>query len=473
MRLARIVFSLAILATSASADAEEVSGEASPAPEASAAQAAAVAEDDVASADETAPAVPAPIPPDATLGFVVAATSQLDAREYAAAATLLTDGIAQIEHTGSRYDPRLAAPLVLLGDAYMGSRDYAKAQEAYEASIHVERVNDGLYTPKQVAAVYKQTEAMVAQGDFEGASARHEYAFDTLERAYGPTSVELVPGLYRLADWYIVNYNIYGARPLLARATDNLVRAHGERSPELIEPLRRLAQTYHLERCPPYVSSGRSSEETFRITGDPLPGAGVPTGPAIAVNRFSDGERALQTVIAIVEADPEATKVDLAVAVIDLADWNLFFDKIERAATLYRHADSLLRTDAGLDDAGVAQYLGEPHAICLRLPDGPRPPPADLRLPETEGHVELAYTIDRRGQVGDLTTVSSVPEGMMDLSVRKAFREAVYRPAVQRGELVDAPRRTYRYTFAYYPRRESTTGADPGALPEKPSKSDS
>lgn len=479
MRLVTIILSAGAIAISPVA----IAAQAAPAPEVSSelqdasAPVASTATVDEASAGEgadvarPAPAI-APVVEQTTdpLAFMVVATSQIDAREFAAAATVLENGIGALEREGSRYDPRLAAPLILLGDAYFGQGDYARAKETYESAIHVERVNDGLHTPKQVEAVYKEADAMAALGDYQGASGRHEYAFEVLERAYGPTSEQIVPGLYRLAEWYVRNYNIYGARPLYQRARDNLERARGSSSPELVDPLRRLAETYRLERCPPYGLSERR-EEPFQVTSSATTASTVTSGPQIVVNRFSDGERALQEVVALVEADPDASPVDRALAVLDLADWNLFFEKYERATTLYGYVDDLMRTKAGLNDAEIAQYFGTPVPICLRLPDGPRPPPADLRQNPTEGHIELSYVVNQRGSVADLDTVSSEPEGMMDLSVRKAFRTATFRPVLDHGRPIASPIQSYRHTFVYYPRATPEETKD-AAKAEDPAASD-
>lgn len=300
---------------------------------------------------------------------------------------------------------------------------------------------------------------MVGLGDYEGASGRQEYAFELLERAYGPDSEQLVPGLYRLAAWYIRTFNIYGARPLYERARDNIALARGSTSPDLVEPLRLLAETYRLERCPPYMLSERR-QSTFQMNTNSAMASSVAPAPEISVNRFSDGERALQQVVALVQADPDAGPADEALAVLDLADWNLFFEKYERADTLYAHVDELFRTKAGFDDEQVNRYLGTPVPICLRLPDGPRPPPADLRGQPTEGHVEVSYVVTVRGSVTDLTTISSEPQGMMDLSVRKALRSATFRPIMDHGAPIVSPPQTYRHTFLYFPRDSGEEKSD-------------
>jgi tetratricopeptide (TPR) repeat protein len=410
---------------------------------------------DIAESDEADAAAPQIEPvvttPDPT--FMIEATNAMDAGEFPKAIETLTAGIATLERESTRYDPALIAPLVQLGDAYVGAREFDKARETYSSALHVERVTAGLHSPEQAAIVYKEAAVLVAQGDLEGANARHEYAFDVLQRAYGPTSVELVPGLYRLAEWYVETRNVFGARALYQRAWANLERVHGERSPELVPALRGLAETYRYERFPPYPVSTKR-QPTVQVSTGP----GVPTlssAPELQVNRFSEGERALQAVIAILDSDPETEAVDYALAVLDLADWNLLFDKWDRARTLYQYVDAVLRERAQLSDADVARYVGTPTPLYLPLPMNPSAPPADLRAAPTQGWVELRYALTERGEVKNLVTVDSQPPGLMDIGVRKAFRAARFRPAIERGTPVAVTEQIYRHTFTYFPRRQA------------------
>jgi TonB family protein len=330
--------------------------------------------------------------------------------------------------------------------------DYPRARETYVSALHIERVNEGLHSPGQAAIVYKEADALAAMGDFDEANVRHEYAFEVLQRAYGPTSVELVPGIYKLAEWYVATRNVFGARPLYERARDNLERAYGPASPELVPALRGLAETYRYERFPPYAVSSRR-QPAMQVSPDAgIAGVGTPA-PEIQINRFSEGERALQEVIAILDTDKANQPVEYALAVLDLADWNLLFEKWERAAALYAHVDSLLRTAAKLPESEITQYLGQPTPLYLPLPADPSPPPPDLRAAPKEGYVELTYSLSERGEVEELRTVGSDPEGLMDIGVRKAFRSARFRPALDHGVPIAVPSQTYRHSFSYYPRR--------------------
>src|SRR5262249_35648636 len=111
-------------------------------------------------------------------------------------------------------------------------------------------------------------------------------------------------------------------------------------------------------------------------------------------------------------------------------------------------------------DAEIARYFGVPDAstcigcvLWLPLPAPPTTPPK-LKQSVATGHVELSYTVTDRGDVDDLTTVSSEPEGKMDTKVRRAFRAARFRPRYDGDVAVTTKDVKYVYQFPYV--REQT-----------------
>ncbi len=402
--------------------------------------------------------------------FQVTGGLQIEAGEFAEAVTTLSEGIAQLERTLPRYDLGLAKPLTLLGDAQFGNDDYAAAQETYARAIHITRVNDGLHSAEQVPIVYREAEAMAAQGNVDDANARQEYAYETLRRAYGPTSESLVPGMYALAAWYKRTHNIYSARELYAQASDILARIHGPDSPELLLPLRGVAETYRQERFPPYITPKK--RETVSLgTGSAMP---IYTAEKpLLVNRYSDGERALGQIIRILNDDPESSRLDAVLAVLDLADWHMLFEKYDRAFELYGRVQSLLVTDAGLAPEELDRYFGQPMPLYLPMPDNPAAPPAALRNRRTEGYVDLGYTVTERGNVTRLETLGAEPPGLMDVKVRRAMRIARFRPRFVDGEPVATDRLKYRHRFLYYPKPaepepETEDAPEDAAMAEEP-----
>ena len=381
------------------------------------------------------------------------AAHQLEVKEYADAATLLNGIVSDVERATSRYDPALVAPLTMLGDALGGASKYKDALSAYQQARHITRITDGLHTTHQVDLLYREADTYASMGKMEKANDRQEYAYATLLRNYGPVSPDLIPGIYHLAAWYQRTSNPFGARDLYERAVEILERNKGATDASLIEALRGLAKSYKDEAFP-----------LNELHDQKLPGALPPTdlyGPngqpvILIVNRFGPGEVALLEVVKITTANPNATPLDVALEEIDLADWYLLFDKETRAIPVYVHARQIMRERAGMNDDQIAVYFGQPTVLYRPIPDNPSAPPEALRSNPTQGHVELGYIVTELGHVEDMKTVSSEPEGMMDLKVRRGFRVARFRPRFDGDNPVISSNQIYRYTFTYFPRPEDS-----------------
>jgi hypothetical protein len=380
------------------------------------------------------------------------ASLQIDTGEYLDAERALKASVKLTENRAGRYDAKLITPLVLLGDSRAGMGNYPAALEAYGRAVHLTRINEGLHSPDQVEVVYKEAASLAAMGDFQGANNRQEYAFDILERAYGPYGEELVPGLYKLAAWYLRSYNIFSARALYEYAAEALLRAHGANDPALIPALLGIADTYRLERFPPYYVPDIGGASLSSGGGYPVRG-----GAPMPVNRFSNGERALRQVLKIQEENPEASATEVVEAVVAVADWNLLFEKFSRAYPLYQYALKMLAESEAFSEEEIAGYFDTPVPLYRPLPPGPKPPPMEMRSTPVEGFVELSYSVNGRGAVGDLKTLGSEPEGLMDIKVRRGMRAARYRPRFEGGEPAATEGLTYRYTFQYYPQDSEET----------------
>ena len=385
------------------------------------------------------------------------AALQLETSEYRDAARTINTSVAMLEEHVGRYDPMLVEPLTILGQALHGQGEYPAAIDAYQRAVHVARINGGLHSTEQVPIIYQEADSWVATGDLEHANERHVYAYETLLRAYGPQSVEMVPGMYKLAHWYSQQNNIFSARGLYQYAAHALSLAYGMQDITLIPALQGIAKTYRLERFPPYQNPSQSVVVGF--SAGPSPRA-VRGGRGMDVNRFSDGEGALQQVVRIQEANPEATVRDLAVAVLELADWNLLFERWTRAFTLYEFSYKMVAEQGQATEEQLASYFGEPRPLYLPLPGGPTAPPTGFLAVPTQGFVEMAYTVTERGQVQKLKTVASEPPELMDFKVRKAMRHARFRPRIEAGIAVSTANLIFRHRFQYFPLPEV---ADPSA----------
>jgi tetratricopeptide (TPR) repeat protein len=393
---------------------------------------------------------------------IAVAAHELDQKEYADAEQLLNGIVAELERTTSRYDPSLVHPLTMLGDALSGEAKYKEALRQYEQARHITRITNGLHTIDQIDLVYREANTLASMGKIERANDKQEYAYETLLRKYGPFSPSLIPGLYHLAAWYDRTSNIFAARGLYERAVDILARANGETDPSLIPALRGLANTYREERFPPWQLP-EDKQPGVPLQYDLYESQGV---APVVVNRFGPGEVALLQIVKITAADPNAKPFDVALAELDLADWYLLFDKQARAVPVYVHARQIMRERVAMTDEQIAAYFGQPTVLYRPIPENPPAPPEPLRSNPTQGHIEVGYTVTEQGEVGDLKTLASEPEGLMDTKVRRGLRVSRFRPRFEGDNPVASPNQVYRQTFTYYPHME---GAAPSAKhPDEP-----
>ena len=373
-------------------------------------------------------------------GALQTAEQRIAVAEHLEAIVLVEAAIEAIEQRSNRYAEELVRPLTLLGDALAGVGDVEGAFGAYDRALHIARVNHGLHHPDQVAVVYRQARLLADGGDFRAANARHEYAYTVLLRSHGGSSPALLPGLFALADWYMSGYNIFSARELYEHAAEVAQMSLDDDHPAHIRALRSVAATYRRERFPPLYKR--------RPTGPSLGSyAGFQYRPSnnASVNSFAKGERALIKVINIVQGRDGPAGEELARAMLELGDWFLMFDKQARAMSLYRRVWELLQNNQPL----LAETFHAPTPLYLPLPK----PPSGRRGGENgrQGIVELSVDINERGVVSRIATVRSEPPDLMDFKVRRAVKQARYRPAFDGQQPHPTSDLRVKHTFVYYP----------------------
>lgn len=379
---------------------------------------------------------------------------QIEAREFRESVNWLESHIDTIEAVSHRFDPALVRPLTLLGDALAGQGSHDEALESYRRALHLNRVSSGLNSPEQVGIVYREAEALKALGRYRDANDREEYAYHVLSRAHGPLDEALLPGIYHLAEWYERTNNVFAARALYEQAVTIIDHHDKLETLEAVPALRGIAESYRLERFPRYYMADLERD------ANSIPAAQELRHP-VTINNFPAGEAALQRVVRIQQNADPVDPIALAESVLELADWYTLFEKSQRAETLYAHAWELMAEVDGFDVVG---YFAEPTLLYFPEPGDPTPPPPEQRGPRETGYVEVAFDVTDEGQVRDLDTVASKPDGLMDFRVRKSLRLARYRPMLVDGVPVFRGAYTYRHEFPYYPERSAETDATATAV---------
>ena len=362
---------------------------------------------------------------------------RLNVREYAAAATGAEGLVAAVEADLGRYHRSLAEPLALLGDAHMGLDDPDAALQAYDRAKHIVRIDDGVQGLDQLPFLYREASALAALQDRSAANDRHEFAYSLQSRLYDDDDPRRLPSLHRLVDWYEHNYK-YRASQVLYEQIIAIAREHyAPTDPRLIDALRGYAATYRDRR----FGTRELGRGGFRAWPPGVP----PDPPWYQKSTFRRGRTALREVLELTEASG-AADVDIAAAVVELADWNILHHEYGIAMRHYRRAWRLLEAHPREQEA----TFEVPTALFLRLPSKPPPSPR-RRGAALDGVVQLALTITHRGDVVGRRTLRAEPRNLMEFKVRRAAKLARYRPAFRDGDPVPRRRVNLEFNYSYYP----------------------
>ena len=278
-------------------------------------------------------------------------------------------------------------------------------------------------------------------GDVKSANEREEYAYHVLHRSHDSHDEALLPGLFHLAQWYESTHNIFAARGLYRRAADVMIANGKGRTMEAIPAWEGIARTYRLERFPPiYIDPG----DGIAYVDPNIPGSAY---GAVSVNNFPAGENALQNIIQIYR-DHGADTLVVAMALLDLADWHLLFEKTREAFPLYEVTWDVLSRIEGF---AVEDFFSEPKLLHFPAPGAPRRMSQELAQTTAQGLVTLQFDINEKGEPRRLVTVDSQPQGMMDFKVRKSARVSKFRPAIIDGVPSYFGAFIFTHKFTYFP----------------------
>ena len=364
--------------------------------------------------------------------------AQLGVGEYADVATDAERIVARLEEDRGRYHVSLAEPLMLLGDARMGLGDAEAALRAYDRAKHITRIGAGVQGLAQLDLLYREVDALTALKDYQAANDRHEFAYSLMLRQHGADNPALLPSLYKLAEWYRHHYKFRASQVLYEQIIDIAKSHYAATDPRLIDTLRAYAGTFREKRY--------GARELGRGGFRAWPPGHPKDPPWRTHSTFLRGRKVLREVLSLCEQSPAMSNAEVAAAVVELADWNLLHYYYGIAMRHYRRAWALLESDA----EALAETFERPTPLFLRLPPDPAARSPGPGTPH-DGIVRLALNVTHRGDVIGRRTLLAEPRNLMEFKLRRAAKQARYRPAFAAGDPV--PRRGLKveFKYRYYP----------------------
>jgi len=396
-------------------------------------------------------------------------STQINRGQLDSSITQFQDSILQFELEGGVYDYRLSELYLSLGNTYQQLDESQLAIDAFNEALQLSRITSGLFTEDQLPIVEELVESYLNLGDIPSANLNQEYLFYINQKIYGAAHPVILTGLLEYADWnlysaslsmgYIPNLqtlhfrtdsfneqnfnNLIQSQPTqdyLSAATfaysQAIIIQHDlevifNETPSSVEidemknnlnfsdedfnipdAEKKLAYTYFLQYQFDFNNIGVNS-------------FGEAPGNYF-LNSYTNGKAALERRYSYMQ-DAGSSPLDIIQALLDIADWFLFFERWSSAKDLYIQVFNLMESN------GIEKING------LAYPDLPAYIPSFLSPPYTrdsnrlsheekleyEGYIDVSFTLTRFARPASIRIVSK-SEGTNQATERALIRKLRY-----------------------------------------------
>jgi TonB family protein len=385
------------------------------------------------------------------------------AKDYVSAEKAFTEAVQTVEQHAGVASPKLLDPLRGLGYTLAAANRHKEAVPPLERALLIDRRSYGLFDIGQQNVLRQLAESLFKTGRLGDAERHVTYLVQLGERVYGRRDPRQVPILCFAAEWHADIGDFSTARLIYRHAISLVDQKSGPNDPTVVEPLRALAGTYTQELY--YSTLGLRTQSRERMPTD-ADGSSNDTRQINPRYLNTEGEKALERAIKILEAQPPSAHDTLVTTLIQTGDWYQIKHVPDKALPLYRRAAALNATlvqaaaasapAAGDTAAAEPAPLSFPVRVYYPAPSGAT---RNTTLPADqvdERYVEVQFTVTSSGDVADakITGASGTPREAAD--ALSAIRAARFRPKFVGGEPVETTGMSNREVFRT--RKESVEG---------------
>ena len=410
-----------------------------------------------------------------------------------------------IESAGT-YDPGLSQQYLSLGNTYQQAGDYENAVTAFENAMHVQRVNEGLFTLTQIEAVRQLIDGYKSARNFPEADKYHEYLYYLMTQNMAPEDDELQAATLEYADWNLEAFRrmvFHGEGGLAISGNLQSVPASMLRRGELVPIQSNVSGELEFIPRSAFLGSSPAGPQTYRgeqlfdprlkqadeildrflesrpgdpellqrkaniihlfrsqlqqIVGNNVVGSNINASAnrltrSVSVLRkgYSDVRESFLA-LSESEDDPET----VAKAFINLADWDLLFERPQRAREYYNLAWEKL-VEAGFSSEEATAYITPEQALFIpsfisyedtrQFQDIPQ----DLDIPYI-GYLDVTFNKSRYGSLRNVS-IESVSENTgqrVQTRLLNLLRNVTVRPQIVNGEAEEYRDIKVRYYYSY------------------------
>jgi len=374
------------------------------------------------------------------------------AKNYEAAEQAFTEAVQTVEQHAGAASPKLLDPLRGLGYTLAASNRHKEAVPPLERALLIDRRSFGLYDAGQQTVLRQLAESLVKTGRTADAERHVNYLMQLGERVYGRRDPRQVPILCFAAAWHADVGDFIGARAIYRHAIMLVDQKQGPNDPTAVEPLRALAGTFTQELY--YSTLGFRTQSRDRMPTD-ADGSSSDSKQINPKYLNSEGEKALDRAVRILELQPPTAHDTLIATLIQSGDWYQIKHVPEKALAYYRRAAALnatLASAAATSDAGsTAATEPAPLSFPVRVYyPSPSHAARNSTLPADqvdERFVEVQFTVTDEGDVSDAKITGSNGTAREASDALTAIRAARFRPKFVNGEPVQTTGMTNREVF--------------------------
>lgn len=367
--------------------------------------------------------------------------AQFGAKNYADAETAFKEALQIAEARAGAASPKLLDPLRGLGYSLAAGEKHKEAIPPLERALLIDRRSYGLYDMAQQKVLRQLAESLVKVGRPADAERHVAYLVQLGDRVYGKRDPRQVPILCFAAGWHADLGDFFTSRMIYRAAVDIIDKKLGPNDPGMIEPLRGLATTYTQEL---YFSTLGLRTQT--LANQPTSADGTSNQYKELNPRYlaSEGEKALERAVKILEAQPPSAQDTLLATLLQTGDWYQIKHMPEKAMPNYRRAAAL---GATLTAATEPEPLSFPVRVYYPTPSQAT---RNLKLPAEqvdEAFVEVQFNVTDSGDVTDAKITEANGTQRQSADTLAAIRAARFRPKFVNGGPVATTGMTNREVF--------------------------